>query len=177
MKTNGARSLESLGIAFELREYEVDPNDLAGPVILSYTSEAQQNIFCMFSLTEPTAKPLLTPEHLHFGSHFVLILNTPEFLERIKRTVVSMGLRGEAGLVTYYDDATYAGKIGPFRKPERFAYQKEFRIVVRPGIAPFRNLIIGDISDITSQVLPLANLDIIVDFSEEAAVAAGWENA
>ncbi len=28
MKTNGARLLESLGIAFELREYEVDPNDL-----------------------------------------------------------------------------------------------------------------------------------------------------
>lgn len=28
MKTNGARFLESLGIPFELREYEVDPNDL-----------------------------------------------------------------------------------------------------------------------------------------------------
>ncbi len=27
MKTNGARYLEFLGIAFELREYEVDPND------------------------------------------------------------------------------------------------------------------------------------------------------
>ena len=29
MKTNGARFLESLGIAFELREYEGDPEDLA----------------------------------------------------------------------------------------------------------------------------------------------------
>jgi Cys-tRNA(Pro)/Cys-tRNA(Cys) deacylase len=29
MKTNGARFLESLGIAFELREYEVDPEDLS----------------------------------------------------------------------------------------------------------------------------------------------------
>jgi Cys-tRNA(Pro)/Cys-tRNA(Cys) deacylase len=28
MKTNGARFLESLGIAFELHEYEVDPDDL-----------------------------------------------------------------------------------------------------------------------------------------------------
>ncbi len=28
MKTNGARFLESLGMAFELREYEVDPTDL-----------------------------------------------------------------------------------------------------------------------------------------------------
>ena len=31
--------------------HEVDPNDLAGPVIVSYNSEAEQNIFCMFSLT------------------------------------------------------------------------------------------------------------------------------
>ena len=30
MKTNGARFLESLGIPFELREYEVDPEDLIG---------------------------------------------------------------------------------------------------------------------------------------------------
>ena len=29
MKTNGARFLESLGIPFELREYEVDPDDLS----------------------------------------------------------------------------------------------------------------------------------------------------
>ena len=29
MKTNGARLLESLGIDFVLREYEVDPNDLS----------------------------------------------------------------------------------------------------------------------------------------------------
>ncbi|MDE3150030.1 MAG: Cys-tRNA(Pro) deacylase [Acidobacteriota bacterium] len=29
MKTNGARFLESLGVAFELREYEVDPDDLS----------------------------------------------------------------------------------------------------------------------------------------------------
>ncbi|HKF50059.1 MAG TPA: Cys-tRNA(Pro) deacylase [Terracidiphilus sp.] len=29
MKTNGARFLESLGISFELREYEVDPEDLS----------------------------------------------------------------------------------------------------------------------------------------------------
>ncbi len=29
MKTNGARLLESLGIPFELQEYEVDPNDLS----------------------------------------------------------------------------------------------------------------------------------------------------
>ena len=33
MKTNGARFLESLGIPFELREYEVDPDDLAATTV------------------------------------------------------------------------------------------------------------------------------------------------
>jgi Cys-tRNA(Pro)/Cys-tRNA(Cys) deacylase len=33
MKTNGARLLESLGIAFELREYEFDPNDLSAVAV------------------------------------------------------------------------------------------------------------------------------------------------
>ena len=33
MKTNGARFLENLGIAFELREYEVDPEDLSATTV------------------------------------------------------------------------------------------------------------------------------------------------
>lgn len=154
--------------------HEVDPNDLVGPVILSYIREAEQNVFCMFSLTAPAAEPLLHEDHLRFGSHFVLILNTPEFLRRVYQASATMGLQGEAGSVEYYDDATYSGKIGAFRKPQRFAYQKEFRIVLRPGIAPSRDLMIGDISDITSPVSPLSELDRIVDFSEQTAIAGGW---
>ena len=45
MKTNGARILESLGIPFELREYDVDPDDLSAltvakkiAICLLYTS-------------------------------------------------------------------------------------------------------------------------------------------
>ena len=107
----------------------------------------------------------------------MLILNTPEFLKRVQQALVTMRLQGEAGPVEYYDEATCSGKIGAFRKPQRFAYQKEYRIVVRPGIAPFRDLMIGDISGITSPVLPLSELDRIVDFSEDTATAAGWVKA
>src|ERR1700674_3092146 len=42
--------------------FEVDPNDLAGPTFFSVNREAEQNIFCMFSVTQPT-KPLLDEEH------------------------------------------------------------------------------------------------------------------
>jgi hypothetical protein len=157
--------------------HEVDPNDVVGPVILSYNAEAEQNIFCLFSLTEPTPKPVLCDEHLCFGDHFVLVLNAEEFLNRVNRAALAANLEGKAGPVTYYDDATYSGRIGPFQKPSAFAYQKEFRIVLRPGTTPFLNLIIGDLSDITTPVLPLSELDTICDFTERSADEAGWVQA
>jgi hypothetical protein len=128
----------------------------------------------MFSLTMPTTEPLLHQDYLHLGSHFVLILNTPEFLRRVQEALKALGLQGKAGLVEYYDEANYSGKVGPFLKPRRFAYQKEFRIITQPGQVPFRDLMIGDISDITSSVLPLNDIDKLVDFSEKTAIAGGW---
>ena len=157
-----------------LGSLEVNPNDVVGPVIISCNVEAEHNIFCMFSLTAPTQKPLLSEEYLHFGDHFVLILNADEFIERVKRAVLAANLTGDAGQVNYYDDTTYSGPIGPFKKPSRFAYQQEFRIVLRPGMIPFRNLMVGDLSDITTPVLPLSELDAVCDFSEKAAIGAGW---
>lgn len=154
--------------------HEVDSRDLAGPVIFSYDREAEQNIYCLFSLTAPTTtRAVLHEDHLRFGSHFVLVLNTQAFFERIKRVLGPLGLSGRGELVQYYDESNYTGPVGPFLKPSRFAYQQEYRIVVRPGQAPFRNLVIGDISDITSPVLPLSELDQLVNFSEEAAIATG----
>jgi len=45
MKTNGARILESLGIAFELREYEVDPNDLSAITVAKKIDMPPEQVF------------------------------------------------------------------------------------------------------------------------------------
>ena len=45
MKTNGARFLESLGIAFELREYEVDPNDLSAIAVAHKVGMPPEQVF------------------------------------------------------------------------------------------------------------------------------------
>ena len=42
MKTNGARFLESLGIPFELREYEVDENDLSAIAVAKKDRHARR---------------------------------------------------------------------------------------------------------------------------------------
>jgi hypothetical protein len=51
--------------------------------ILSCNAEAEQNIVCMFSLTESTPKPVLCDGHLCFGDNFVLVLYADEFLNRV----------------------------------------------------------------------------------------------
>jgi Cys-tRNA(Pro)/Cys-tRNA(Cys) deacylase len=45
MKTNGARFLESLGIDFELREYEVDPNDLSAITVAKKIGMLPEQVF------------------------------------------------------------------------------------------------------------------------------------
>ncbi|WP_109487016.1 Cys-tRNA(Pro) deacylase [Occallatibacter savannae] len=45
MKTNGARFLESLGIAFELREYEVDPEDLSAISVAKKVGMPPEQVF------------------------------------------------------------------------------------------------------------------------------------
>jgi Cys-tRNA(Pro)/Cys-tRNA(Cys) deacylase len=45
MKTNGARYLESLGIPFELREYEVDPEDLSAITVAKKIGMPAEQLF------------------------------------------------------------------------------------------------------------------------------------
>ena len=45
MKTNAARLLDSLGIRYELREYEVDPNDLAAESVAAKIGMPPEQVF------------------------------------------------------------------------------------------------------------------------------------
>lgn len=45
MKTNGARFLETLGIPFELREYEVDPEDLSAITVAKKVGMPPEQVF------------------------------------------------------------------------------------------------------------------------------------
>jgi len=45
MKTNATRQLDKLGITYELREYEVDPNDLSAPKVASQIGLPPDQVF------------------------------------------------------------------------------------------------------------------------------------
>ncbi len=54
MKTNGARFLESLGIAFEIREYEVDPDDLSAIAVAKKIGMPAEQVFKTLLVTGGT---------------------------------------------------------------------------------------------------------------------------
>jgi Cys-tRNA(Pro)/Cys-tRNA(Cys) deacylase len=56
MKTNGARFLESLGIPFELREYEVDPEDLSAITVAKKIGMPAEQVFKTLLVTGGTGE-------------------------------------------------------------------------------------------------------------------------
>jgi hypothetical protein len=154
-------------------KHSVDPKELAGPIVFKLNREAEQNVFCMFAITEQQEGPLLHTENLNFGDSFVLILNTTAFFDRIRKAAALMGLKVRADLVKYFDEETYSGKTGVFWKSSRYTHQREYRIVAEPGLSPYRELVLGSLVDITTPVLPLSDLDSIVEFTPASARDAG----
>jgi Cys-tRNA(Pro)/Cys-tRNA(Cys) deacylase len=51
-KTNGARFLDGLGIAYELREYEVDPEDLAATTVARKIGMPAEQVFKTLLVTD-----------------------------------------------------------------------------------------------------------------------------
>jgi hypothetical protein len=107
----------------------------------------------MFAITGPVERPVFAADHCWPGDSFVIFTHTQEFVSRIGSAAQTEGLRIECGLVDYYDDSTYSGRVGRFRKPGKFSYQSEFRIALEPGSDEARRLQIAELSDITSEVI------------------------
>jgi hypothetical protein len=153
------------------------PEDLAGPIRITRDRTRSCNLFCMFAITRPVERPMFGPNHCWPGDSLVLITHTQEFVSRIESAVQKEELLAECRLVEYYDDAMYSGQVGRFRKSAKFSYQSEFRIAVEPGSDEARRVQIGDLTDITSEVIPLGRADDVLKFAAEDLVGDGiqWD--
>ena len=155
-----------------LGEIVVDSRDLAAPTTLSRNSEHSCNLFCMHAITNPINGTLFPAEYEWFGDSIVLIHNTQEFLNRVLAACKAKNLSMKGSLIEYYDEEAYTGKLNRFKKPKQFAHQREFRIAVdSPGTEPLL-LNIGDITDITSEILAFSDACMKLTFSEDEARAA-----
>jgi hypothetical protein len=84
-----------------------------------------------------------------FGSHFLLITDTEEFLKRLNRRLKDLNLSYEHRLVEYIDLKNYEGKKSIFQKDIAFSYQKEFRLFIYNKNDDIIKFKIGDLSDIS----------------------------
>ena len=105
------------------------------------------NIFCMYALRPLISFPV-DERNFRFGEHALILMNTPEFMRRIELHLKSQRIIANADIVEYVDDE-YIGKVGPFRKHKRFAYQSEWRLVCEDGLGKTRIMRIGSIRDIS----------------------------
>jgi hypothetical protein len=157
--------------------HRVNPQELCGPIRVGRFATSACNLFCMVSINEPIVGPIFPKCREWFGDHFVLFTDVPAFLDRVATAARTQRLNAEGRLVEYYDESEYSGQTGRFRKRNRFAYQREFRVIVEPGLDGPRSFEIGDLSDITSEVTPLSLADDVMKFTPEDAIAAGltWD--
>ena len=106
------------------------------------------NIFCMYALRPFKGIFPVDERNFRFGDFALIFINRPEFMHRLESTLKSQRIKGQADLVYYVDD-DYTGKVGPFRKLKRFAYQSEWRLVCYNGPGGPREIKIGSIKDIS----------------------------
>ena len=119
------------------------------------------NIFCMFAL-----RPLIEgnfpidKRNFQFGDYALFLINPNEFMRRVQSALKNEKINYKADLAEYVDD-NYIGELGPFKKLKRFAYQSEWRLVCSEGPSGPREILIGDIRDI-SVILSSAEINELI---------------
>jgi hypothetical protein len=148
-------------------EIVVPPGE-GGQVRLGRNRTMACNVYCMFAIANPVDGELVEESNRRLGDSCVVVLNPSKFLNRVASAAGHAGFSCEAGPVEYYNSELYSGDVGPFRKRSTFAHQKEFRFVVRPGSAQPVELRAGSLWDITSEVLPMSEINQWLDFSTKS---------
>ncbi len=117
-------------------------------VKFSMCSDVNTNVYCMTAITDSNFGPV-DPRNFKFGDTFLVLTNTTEFFNRVKRAVFQsdLGLRGQ--FVEYIDRNSYSGQMGEFRKFSKFEYQSEYRFVLDQKFGEPYRLRIGSIDDIS----------------------------
>ncbi|MDV6237199.1 hypothetical protein CH379_016320 [Leptospira ellisii] len=155
-------------ISITIGDYQVDPSDLSGPVIVSKDSTLSYHAFCMYSLHSGDWKEVAEDKISEFqqslkldirnyslGQFMLVVTNAGEFLKRVQTAIKNNNLKGKFGLVEYFDETEFHGtfneeKLG-FHKRNIFKHQNEYRILIdfdngNLGVEKFN---IGNITDIS----------------------------
>src|SRR5580658_5388683 len=157
-------------LVFDTQMHGISPLRFDGPpdglvnIRISLNKTSACNIFCMFAINEPIVGSIFPKTYEWPGDHFVLFTNTAEFLNRVTVAAKRQGLGAEGRMVKYYDETKSLDQVGRFLKRSMYSYQREYRIAVEPGVDEPFLFEIGDLRDITSEVISRDLADDVLKF-------------
>lgn len=151
----------------------IPASDLATPIVVHSQDLLNHNVFCIYALhikddtlvSADTLAEFKQTLALHescfgLGKFCVVITNAAEFQKRCKQAIEKLGLGGTMGMVEYFDENTFHGKLDDknlgYQKRNMFFHQHEYRIKINrhdPISGPF-TLKIEDLSDIAQITTP-----------------------
>lgn len=112
------------------------------------------NLFCMSSfplISETTEFEIILDKRFleKFGTHYLLVLNQPEFFKRIDKELRGNNIDYVRGEVEYKDLKRHSGNKTIFDKDLFFSWQNEYRFFIKTDATEFKIFNIGSIEDIT----------------------------
>jgi hypothetical protein len=161
-----------------LEPIRIGKDDLAGPVSVTRNFYSEMHLFCLTTLSIPDPS-LLQGNHdevqaklqaaihldercLNFGPHAVIV-SAEKLLPHLRQSLGRCNHWSNAGMVDYYDEATFHGEFAledvPFRKQSRFAYQKEFRVCLQTPTAGDDPLAL-EIGDMSAFAIKVRSVDV-----------------
>jgi hypothetical protein len=112
------------------------------------------NIFCMSRFiiypTIEVSKLEIDIKFNEFGDHYLIIMNQPEFYERLQLGIKKAGYKASGNMVEYMDLTDYKDERSPFIKGNVYAWQNEYRMYFDTCSDEPMKINIGDISDISA---------------------------
>jgi hypothetical protein len=128
-----SRVINSLPGTFKIPGINREFNYIKAHIRESY-DEVLGNIYSLYAISSKGFPNPLEYEfdrrNLRFGTHGVMIKNSPLLFNKIKSELKKNNLKFNHGFVDYYDKEEVCRKITLFEKPLEFEYQKEFRFYV-----------------------------------------------
>jgi hypothetical protein len=122
------------------------------------------NVFCMCAVRPSFGTFPVDKRNHQFGEYALVFVNPQEFTNRISTQLQSQHISHKANLVEYISNYP-EGKIGPFKKREKYNYQSEWRLICFNGPGKERRVNVGSIQDIckivTSDELDQTLLDLL----------------
>lgn len=132
-------------------QYTIPAEDFAGPVVIQRDGDSALNVLCLYAVHERghvfesdddfesfVAAQMLKPEVDGLGEFAALVFDTGAFQSRVLHAVRDKGFGLIAGLVDYYDPATFSGTFGDaeavLKKRAEYSHQREYRFAVDRGI-------------------------------------------